>query len=50
MSDRLEVDKWSFVTESSSWFVWRKDGAGYSVFKNLNKHTGEIVIRRLTWI
>lgn len=38
------MDDWIFVTESPSWFVWRKD----NLYKNLNKHTGEVVFRKLT--
>lgn len=41
------VNPWTFVTESPSNFVWRRHEDCWVIYKNLNKHTGSVVYRRL---
>lgn len=41
------MGKLRFVTDVGSYFVWARDMSGYTLFINLNKHTGITTTRRL---
>lgn len=43
----IAKEEWKFVTGSGSWLVYRKKLDDAWLFKNINKHTGEITFRRL---